>query len=329
VKPKILVIAGIFQRSSQEARQPLLDAGFELVDAASAGPYTEDALIEALAGYDGVIAGMEPYTDRVFAALPQLKVVARWGVGVDAIDLEAASRHGRYIVNTPGVLVDAVADLAWMFIMALARRWRTADDRIRSGGWGEIEGVSVFGKTLGIVGLGAIGQAVARRARGFEMTIIGCDPMPNAAALEPLGVRVTGLEEVLSGGDFVTLHAKTTGENTNMIGEAQLRLMKPSAYLINTARGALVDQAALTRALQEGWIAGAGLDVLAKEPPDPSDPILSLPNCLLTPHCGSCTTETVQAVNAQVCRNVVEAFADPSAAPAPRFLVNPESWPSV
>jgi phosphoglycerate dehydrogenase-like enzyme len=325
VRPKVLVIAGLFQKAGS-ARQPLIDAGFELIDAPTAGPLTEDELIALLPGYDAVVAGMEPYTDRVLASLPQLKAIARWGVGVDAIDLDAATRHGKMVLNTPGVLADAVADLAFMFVLTLARRLREADDRVRSGGWGEIEGVSVCGKTLGIVGLGAIGRAVARRAGGFTMTCLGCDPMPDHEALVGLNVRLTSLDEVLAASDFVSLHAKTTPENRNMIGEAQLRRMKPSAYLINTARGALVDQAALARALQEGWIAGAGLDVLEREPPPGDEPLLRLPNCLITPHCGSCTTETAAAVNQLVCANIIEALSAHRASERPTFLVNAEMW---
>jgi phosphoglycerate dehydrogenase-like enzyme len=315
---KVLVIAGNFMRGGAEARQPLLDAGFEVVDAPPGCCSDEDSLIALLDGYDAVIAANEGYTDKVFAALPRLKVVARWGVGVDAVDLAAATRHGRFVLNTPGVLADAVADLAWMFILALARRWREAEQRVLSGGWGEIFGVSLSGKTLGIIGLGAIGQCVARRGNGFGMACIGYDPQPNEAALAALSVRLTSLEEVLGEADFLSLHAKTTPESVGMIGAAQLQMMKPTAYLINTARGALVDQAALARALQEGWIAGAGLDVLAQEPPPADEPLLRLPNCLVTPHCGSANNETARAVNALVCRNIVEALSGVR----PRFLVN-------
>ena len=305
-------------RGGAEARQPLLDAGFEVVDAPPGCCSDEESLIALLDGYDAVIAGNEAYTDRVFAALPRLKVVARWGVGVDAVDLAAATRHGRIVTNTPGVLADAVADLAWMFMLALARRWREAEQRVLSGGWGEVFGVSLTGKTLGIIGLGAIGQCVARRGNGFGMTCIGYDPQPNEPAVEALGLRLTSLDQVLREADFLSLHAKTTPENAGMIGEAQLKLMKPTAYLINTARGALLDQVALARALQEGWIAGAGLDVLAQEPPAANEALLRIPNCLITPHCGSANNETARAVNALVCQNIVEAFSDTR----PRFLVN-------
>ena len=315
---KVLVIASNFIRGGAEARQPLLDAGFEVVDAAPGCCSTEENLIALLNGYDAVVAGNEAYTDRVFAALPGLKVVARWGVGVDAVDLAAATRHNRIVTNTPGVLADAVADLAWMFILALARRWREAEQRVLSGGWGEVFGVSLVGKTLGIIGLGAIGQCVARRGNGFGMNCVGYDPQPNEAAVAALGVRLTSLDEVLREADFLSLHAKTTPENAGMIGEAQLRMMKPTAYFVNTARGALVAQAALARALQEGWIAGAGLDVLAQEPPAADEPLLRLPNCLITPHCGSANNETARAVNALVCQNIVEGLSGVR----PRFLVN-------
>ena len=315
---KVLVIASNFIRGGAEARRPLLDAGFEVIDAPPGSCADEASLIALLDGYDAVVAGNEAYTDRVFAALPQLKAVARWGVGVDAVDLAAATRHGRVVANTPGVLADAVADLAWMFILTLARRWREAEQKVLSGGWGEVFGVSLVGKTLGIVGLGAIGQCVARRGNGFGMRCVGYDPQPNTEALEAMEVRLAGLDEVLREADFVSLHAKTTLENAGMIGEAQLRMMKPTAYLVNTARGALVNQAALARALQEGWIAGAGLDVLVQEPPAADEPLLRLPNCLVTPHCGSANNETARAVNALVCRNIIEAISGER----PRFLVN-------
>lgn len=317
--PRVLVIASRFAPDCP-GRRRLADAGFEVIDAGP-GPRDEEALAAALEGYDAVIAGDERYTEVVMVQAAMLKTIARWGVGVDSVDLDAATRLGIVVTNTPGLLVDAVADLTFALLLAVARRVAEGDRAVRAGQWSALRGSLVWGKTLGIVGVGAIGTAVARRALGFNMTVLGCDPRPREDARE-LGVRYVSLEELLREADFVSLNAPATAETCGIIGARELTLMKPTAFLINTGRGVLVDQGALYEALRDGRIAGAGLDVLAQEPPDPADPLLRLSNCVLMPHSGSNEHETVARINCQVAENVIEAFGDE----APQFCVNQEVW---
>ncbi len=316
--PRVLVIAGHF-RGDNPGRRRLLEAGLDVVDAEAADCGSEDGLAAALQGFDAVIAGNEGYTETVLRRAARLKTVARWGVGVDGVDLAAASSLGVVVTNTPGLLVDAVADQAFALLLAVARRIGEGDRAVREGRWQGIRGRLIWGKTLGIVGVGAIGTAVARRARGFDMTILGYDPVPRDEAIE-LGVSYVGLDELLREADFVSLHAPATDQTQGLIGAAELALMKPTAFLINTGRGALVDQRALYEALRDGRIAGAGLDVFAEEPPAPDDPLLALPQCVFMPHSASNEWETVERINRQVAENILEALGEGR----PRFCVNPD-----
>ncbi len=314
---RTLVLAAPFSDHEPEASRPLVEAGMDVV--AGADCADEAAVIEALRGYDASVASMEPYTRAVFEALPELKVVSRWGVGVDNIDLQAATDHGVVIANTPGMVTEAVADHTFCLMLALSRRLLEEMDVARSLAWCRVEGADLWQKTLGIVGFGSIGQAVARRAGGFSMRVLAYDPVPSPEAADALGVELVGLDELLAEADIVVLHANVTDESRGMIGEAQLRAMKPSALFVNAARGALVDQPVLARALQEGWIAGAALDALDPEPPAADDPLLCAPNCIITPHNSSQTAETSRRVNAQVCESIIDVLAGRR----PRFVVNP------
>lgn len=317
---RVLVTAGIYDDAA--CRQQLLDAGCEVEDMhlPPGASLDEASLAALLQGFDAVVAGSEVYSEAVFAACPGLKLVARWGVGYDAVDLAAATRHGVMVTNTPGVITDAVADLAFMFITALARRGREGDLRVRAGGWGSLVAQNVGGATLGIVGLGAIGACSARRGFGFGMTVLGCDAYPRQELVEAWGVKYVPLDELLGQSDFVVLHCNATAENYHLIGARELGLMKPSAYLINVARGALVDQEALHEALSTGVIAGAGLDVFAQEPPDPGDPLLGLDNCLFMPHTATMDRRTIGLVSGSVTTSLLEWLGGQR----PRCLVNKE-----
>jgi D-3-phosphoglycerate dehydrogenase len=222
----------------------------------------------------------------------RLKIVARTGVGVDIsrIDVEAAREHNVWVTNMPGGNATAVAELAFGQMIALARHTGAADAAVRTGRWSEgprFVGAELAGKTIGIVGLGNIGTRVALRARAFEMALLVCDPYVSAAP----GGRLVSLEELLRESDFVTLHCPLNAETRHMIGEAQLALMKPSAFFVNLARGGVVDEDALVRGLTDKRIAGAAIDVMESEPPPSGHPLLQLPNVLLTPHIGGSTRE--------------------------------------
>lgn len=302
---RVLVTANAFLESGEAAAGPLRQAGAEIVPAPRAGPLPEAELIPSLDGCDAVVASSDPYTRAVLQASPRLRLIARWGVGVDSIDLAAATQRGVLVANTPGLTTEAVADYTFAMMLALARRLCPARERMAAGGWGEFRGVDVWRKCLGIVGFGAIGRAVARRAAGFSMRILAYDPNLSEEAVTAAGARPASLPELLAEADFVTLHAALTPATASMIDAAALRAMKPNAFLINAARGGLIDEAALLRALQEGWIAGAALDVYVAEPLPAEHALRRLPNCLALPHNAFNSVETAAAVNRAVVENVL------------------------
>ena len=233
---------------------------------------------------------------HIEASRGRLRIVARTGVGVDAsrVDLDAAREHKVWVTNNPGVNAVAVAELAFGQMIALSRFNVQADRAVKDNRWADylrFTGFELAGKTLGIVGMGNIGTRVALRARAFEMALLVCDPYIPASHVTSLGGQWVGLEELLSGSDIVTLHCPLNSETHHMVGERQFSLMKKSAYLVNLARGGVVDEAALCRALGERRIAGAAIDVMETEPPRRDHPLLALDNVLLTPHIGGSTRE--------------------------------------
>ncbi len=276
-------------------------------------------------GVAGVHPSLEPYLaeaeglltwliDRVdealLARMPRLRVVSNMAVGVDNIDLEACRRRGIPVGHTPGVLTDAVADLTLALLLAVARGIFPAAQDAREGRWGLWSptrwlGADLQGRTLGIVGLGGIGQAVARRAVGFGLRIVYASRTPKPEAESAYGARRLPLDELLAVSDFVSLHVPLTPETRGLIGEAALRRMKATAYLINMARGPVVDTDALVRALQEGWIAGAALDVTDPEPLPSEHPLYRLPNCVIVPHIGSATHATRRRMAELACANLL------------------------
>lgn len=303
----VLITARTMNEVGKAAIRALTDAGCQVRWPPKLGPLRAAELIPVLDGIDAVLASMDDYGEPVFQAAPRLKIVSRWGVGYDAIDVPAATRAGVIIAYTPGMLDEAVADLAFGLLLTLARRLHESHRLMTEGAWTPLWGRDVHGKVLGIVGCGRIGRAVARRARGFDMRVLGYDvqPPPEAAAL---GVAQVGLDELLAQSDFVSIHAALTNDNRGLIGEAALRRMRPTAYLINAARGGLVDQAALERALREGRIAGAALDVFAEEPLPASHSLRTAPNVLLTPHQASFARDTGERVSLAAAEAIIDAL---------------------
>jgi glyoxylate reductase len=307
------------------AREMLGGDRFQLVTPAKYGPLPEAEIRPLLDGMDAVYASVDKYTAAVLAS-PQaarLKVISRWGVGYDSIDVAAATREGIVIAYTPGLLNEAVADYAMALLLGVARRIHEGYATMRAGKWMPMWGHDIAGKTLGLVGCGRIGQAVAKRAGGFGMRLLAFDPAPQPDA-EKLGIRFVPLDELLAESDFVSLHAALTPETRGLIGEPEFRCMKKSAYLVNTARGAVVDEAALVRALHEGWIAGAALDAFTTEPLPATHPLVTAPNLLLTPHQASFGFDTGTRVSEAAARAIVECHAGRR----PQWVVNPEVFDS-
>ncbi len=266
-------------------------------------------LIARLGGKDGLICHIiSSIDDEVLAAAPTVKVVANVAVGYNNIDVAAAHRRGVVVTNTPDVLTETTADFAWALLMATARRVVEADRFARSGQWHRWQwdllwGADVYGKTLGLVGFGRIGRAVARRALGFNMRVLYQDSVRADATVErELSVSRQELEAVLREADFVSLHTPFLPETRHLMNERTLRLMKNSAILVNASRGPVVDEAALVRALQEGWIAGAGLDVFEEEPKIHPG-LIPLTNVVLAPHIASASSDTRVAMATLAVRN--------------------------
>ena len=324
---KILITARTLNVDAvgRRALELLQQAGCELIHPPKYGPLTEAELLPLLPGVDAVFASMDKFTDAVLASkeASSLKLISRWGVGYDAIDVPAATRQGVVIAYTPGLLNDAVADYAMALLFALARRVHEGHLSMRDGKWISGWGHDIGGKTLGIVGCGRIGQAVAKRASGFNMRLLGSDVAPNEDA-KKLGVEFVPMDQLLAQSDFITLHCALTPQTRGLIGETELRKMKPGAYLINTARGAVLDEAALLRALNEKWIAGAALDAFVVEPLPADHPFRTAPNLRLTPHQASFGFDTGARVSEAAARAIVEL----QAGRRPQWVVNPDVYQS-
>jgi D-3-phosphoglycerate dehydrogenase / 2-oxoglutarate reductase len=289
-KPVVLLYEPIHEKALA-----LLKAKAEVRMAASLDPAW---LLSAVGDVDGIIIRANgKVTRELMAAAPRLKVVARHGVGVEAIDRQAAAERGIVVVNTPFANDESVAEQCMGMIVALAKRMMEADQAIRAGDWDSryrLIGIEVQGKTLGLVGFGKIGQRLAHMAHfGFDMPIVYHDVVAYPEQEERLGARRMPLPDLLTQSDFVSLHTPLLPETKGMINEAALRSMKRSAYLINSARGPVVDHAALVQALREGWIAGAGLDVYDPEPLPKDSPLLSMDNVVLSPHMAAHTDEAL------------------------------------
>lgn len=263
----------------------LSTAGFEVVQGdRSTNYWDEDALINELEGCVAVVAGSEPYTRRVIESLPELRVIARTGVGFDAIDLAACDDHHVVVTTTPGVNHHSVAEHTIALLMGVARGFPDLDQRVRSGQWRRIAYPRVMGTTLGIVGLGRIGQAVATRAVGLGMKVVSHDPFANQEFAAQHNIELVSLDDLLARSDYVSLHNPVTPESKGMMNAERFAKMKPGSVLINTARGALVDEKALYDALKSGHLRGAGLDVFQIEPLPTDSPLLEFSNVLLAGH---------------------------------------------
>ncbi|ADG91415.1 hydroxyacid dehydrogenase [Thermosphaera aggregans] len=302
---KILVASRIHEK----AIQLLKENGFEVTIVEE--PH-EDELARIIKGFDGLIVRSKPLvTKKVIESADRLKVIARAGVGLDNIDVKAAEQRGIALINAPESSTQSVAELAIGLMLAVARKIAFSDRRMREGYWAKKEamGVELSGKTLGVIGAGRIGSAVARIAKyGFNMHILYYDVACRDDLNKELGAECVSIEELLKRSDIVTIHVPLLPETRHMINEEKLRLMKKTAILINTSRGAVVDTAALVKALSEGWIAGAGLDVFEEEPLPKDHPLTKLDNVVLTPHIGASTKEAQEKAGVEVARKIVEFF---------------------
>lgn len=255
----------------------------------SGKPLASAQLQELLPGVDGYIAGLDVIDAEALAAADSLRVIARYGVGYDNVDLQAAHERGIVVTNTPGANSKSVAELALALMLALLRPIERAAAETRAGGWPRLKGYSLEGKTVGLVGFGAIGKETARRLACFDCRLLACDPYPDTGFAARIGVELVAIDELLAQSDIVSLHLPVLPETRGMINADFLAQMKPGAWLVNTARGELVDEQALYTALVQGRLRGAALDAFRSEPPGKDDPLLTLPQVIPTPHMGAHT----------------------------------------
>jgi len=319
---RVLLTTMQVQSEADTLVRPLADAGHELAIHRFVGVPDEEAVIAVLGGVEAAIVGVEPYTARVLDSAPGLKILSRTGVGYDAIDVDAATARGVVVATTPGTNHHSVAEAAVALLLAAMRRIAFADRQMRTTGWNPRPyGVELRGKTVGVVGTGLIGKEVVRRLQGWGVQILLSDVVQDQAFAEQYRARYVERDELLRDADVITLHAPLLPSTRHMIDDAALRTMKPTAFLVNTARGPLVDEAAVARALAEGRLAGAALDVFETEPLSSESPLLGLDTITLTQHVAGVTNESMHAMTVMA----VESVARVLRGAPPVSCVNPDA----
>ncbi|MFE4542387.1 phosphoglycerate dehydrogenase [Arthrobacter sp. NPDC056727] len=305
-----------------EVHQMLLEAGFEVVHSSFKTRGTSvEALKEVVAGFDGIVAGTDAFTPEVIAAADKLKVFGRTGVGYDNIDVPAATAHGVAVCPTPGINRQSVAEHTVALLLNVARLIPQNIQSIRTGGWDQTSGRELGGNTLGIVGLGAIGKDVARIARVIGMDVVAYDPYFDEAFAAEHNIRRVELDELLAVSDFVSLHLFLSEETHHLINAAAIAKMKPGAYLVNAARGGVIDEEALADAIESGHLAGAALDTVEVEPLPANSRLRSLDNVLVTAHIGAATIESRRRSGTMAAQSVIDVL---QGQPLPAQTVNKE-----
>ena len=307
-------------------------AGMEILEknaGVSVSPdFSEEVLIREITNADAVvIRNMGKISRAVIENAGRLKVIGRHGAGFDNVDLQAATERGIPVVYTPEANTESVADHAMGMIIAIGKQIPQAHNAFRkTKNWSvryEYIGTEIYNKTLGLVGLGRIGRSVVKRAKGFSMKILAYDPYVSEESARRLGVRLVNLETLLAGSDFVSVHVPLTKETYRLIGKREIEAMKTGSYLVNTSRGGIVDEKALSKALTEGKHAGAAIDVYEKEPPDLSDPLFTLENAITTPHMAAHTRDALRRMAVTVAKDVIRVLKGKT----PRYVANPQVLP--
>ena len=308
---RVLITTRIFTSNPAEAALDILrEAGHEPVIASVPGAYLDgEQLHEQLHGIAGTMASSEPYTAETFRMFPDLQVVARMGVGYDAIDLEAARDHEVPVMIAAGTNDTTVAETSVALMLALARDLGRYFETTSAGGWVRPPTTELRDKTIGLIGLGRIGRAVVQRLQGFEVDVVAAEPYPDADFVAEHGVELADIDEVFRRANFLSLHTPMNDETREVVNERTLGLMQSGSFLVNTARGGLVDEAALRAALDSGQLAGAALDVRTSEPPPEGDDLAAHPKVLPTPHMAGVAVESVERMAIGAARNVVGVLA--------------------
>lgn len=316
---KVLVTSSHFEELCQPAWRLLREAGHEVVLYRGELPYMSfEEIAAVIGGIDAAIVGLDRWTEDVWKIAPRLKAVAKFGVGTDNIDVESARRYGVKVLNAPGINANAVAELTVGLMLDMLRGVTEQHNLVAAGTWPRFMGGELAGKTVGLMGFGAVAKAVARMLRGFETHTIACDLYPDRRAAEELGVELVASEEVVGRSDILSIHVPCTPETTHLFDDALFARMKRGAYLVNAARGAIVDTAALLRALDSGQLEKAALDAFETEPLSPDDPLIRSGRVLCTPHTGAETRETYEKVSLCVAQGIIDVLAGRE----PRYWVN-------
>ncbi|ADK14230.1 MULTISPECIES: phosphoglycerate dehydrogenase [Clostridium] len=302
---KILITPRSFGKHSKKPFELLKQRGFELV----VNPYgrilTQDEMIKEVADVDGIIIGVDPLNAEVLKHAKKLKVISKYGVGTDNIDLNYAKNNNITITITKGANSDAVADYAFALMISVARKIVTIDRGCRKLDWSKVTSIGMYGKTLGLIGLGNIGKGVAKRAKGFDMKVLAYDVYKDMNFASRNNVQYVTIEKILKEADFISIHLPLTKETKYIIGEKELNMMKENAVIVNTARGGLIDENALYDALKNNRIWGAGIDVFEQEPPKNKE-LLDLNNIVVGSHCAASTFEAVDNMGIMAANNIIE-----------------------
>lgn len=320
-EPTVLITTRSFGKEVREPLERLQREGCRILEWREGSGLLESDLLAKVAEADAWIVAFHPIGPTLLDRAPRLRIIAKHGVGVDNIDIAAATERGIVVTTAPSANDQAVADLAMVLLLALLRRIPEASASVKAGRWERFLGAGLPGKTMGILGLGRIGQNVARRAAGFGVELIGADPVWPEEAARGIGIRRVDIRDLLAESEIISLHAPLTPKTEGLIGEREITLMKPGVWIVNTSRGKVVNEKAMYEALASGKVAGYATDVFETEPPAGS-PLLSLPNVIGTPHMGTHTRESIRCMGDRV----VDAVLRVLRGERPEHVVNPEVW---
>lgn len=304
---RVLVTPRSFASTSSKPKEMLEEKGYQLIYNDRGRPIKKEEMLELVQDIDGIIIGIDCFDIDIINQAKNLKVISKYGVGVDNIDIFTANENGIVVCNTPTANTNAVADLAFALMLSLARRIPEADRETKAGNWKKIIGNSVYGKTLGIIGLGKIGRSLVKRARGFDMDILVYDLFQDNEFAQKYDLKYVNMDRLLRGSDYISIHTPYNNDTRNLISTDEIIKMKDSAFLINTSRGGIVDEEALYTALKKGDIKGAALDAYLNEPPENS-PLRQLDNVIMTSHNGAYTEEAIADMGIQAAQNLIHVL---------------------